>query len=69
MSREYYFLVKYLTKLMGTASLNSLSAISTNDCCTLLLTCSEKSLHVGSATFTTENFKCRVCLKKFSLKK
>ena len=41
---------------MGTAFLNSLSVISTNDCSTLLLTCLEKEFHVGSVTFTTENF-------------
>ena len=54
---------------MGTAFLNSLSIISTNDCCTLLLTCLEKAFHVGSAAFTAENFKYMVCLKKFSLQK
>ena len=53
---------------MGTAFLNVLSVISTNDC-TLLLTCLEKAFHVGSAAITTENFKCMVCLNKFSLEK
>ena len=54
---------------MGTAFLNNLSVISTNDCCTLLLTCLEKAFHVGSVTFTTENFKYMMCLKNFSLQK
>ena len=54
---------------MGKAFLNSLYVISTNDCCPLLLTCLEIAFRVGSATFTTENFKCMVCLKKFSTKK
>ena len=54
---------------MGTAFLNSLSVISTNDCCILLFTCLEKSFHVGSGTFTTENFKWMVRLKKFPLQK
>ena len=49
---------------MGTAFLNSLSVISTTDYCNLLLTCLEKVFHVGSATFTTENFKCMVYLKE-----
>ena len=54
---------------MSTVFRYNLSIISTTDCCTLLLTCLEKAFHVGSATFTTENFKCMVRLKKFSLKK
>ena len=37
---------------MDMAFLQSLSVISTNDCCTLLLTCLEKAFHVSSATFT-----------------
>ena len=54
---------------MGRAFLNGLSVISTNDCCTLLVACLEKAFHVGSTTFTTENFKCMVFLKKSSLQK
>ena len=54
---------------MGTTFLNILSVISTNDCCTLLLTCLEKVFHYGSATFSTDNFKCMVRLKKFSVQK
>ena len=53
----------------GHSLLNSLLVMSTNDCCTLLLTCLEKAFRVGSATFTTKNFKYAVCLKKFSLQK
>ena len=54
---------------MCTAFLNSLSVISTTGCYILLFTCLEKAFHVGSATFTTENFKCMVRLRKFSVKK
>ena len=54
---------------MGTTFLNSLTVISTYDCCTLLLTCLEKAFHVGFDTFTTDNFKCMMRLNKFSLKK
>ena len=50
---------------MGTAFLNSLSVISTNDCCTVLRTCLEKVFQGGSAEFTTENFKSKVCLRTF----
>ena len=54
---------------MGTDFLKSFSVISTNDCCTLLLIGLEKVFHDGSSTYTTENFKCMVCLKNFSPQK
>ena len=46
-----------------------ISLTSTTDCCILLLTCLAKAFHDGTATFTTGDFECMMCLKKFSLKK
>ena len=49
---------------MGTAFVTS-----TIDCCTLLLACLPIVFHDGSANFTTGDFECMVCLKKFTVHK
>ena len=47
----------------------SLFKTSATDCCTLLLICLAKVFHDGSATLTTGDFECMVCLKRFTLQK
>ena len=48
---------------------HSLLKSVTIDGCILLLTCLPKAFHDCSAKFTTGDFECMVCLKKFTLKK